>query len=444
MGLTGGGSSAIHTVSGLSVEELRRLGLAVSKTSGSARTVPVLDIDASWLGYHLGTAKAGSVQPVIDIAIAHARDGFAVNLVTDSPRRFDWKLASWKRMADRAKAGIDAVMKRIRVNQIVCSLSNDNIGDEERAALLEEKRKLVSAIKSKEKNSHRAILDGFEDKLEQAVTDLNESAGGTFTTDRGGTVSIVHASLDSSSPSKGIASDRANLNAARDLEEQIALGGSSKEVAELKKLLQQLCEVYNDADVSLISDAVRKQFGLDIHVNAADPVSGSSKLRRTDVLLPVSPSDKAQKRKMPSRDTPSVGSNVPVVTFDISDDEVNRLTKFPSLQSMLAFIAIVCNGDADEMAKTVTKMAWFGEWFCYFEVAAGSATTRLRDAGKRYGCVDKVKRVYRSKLSKVLRARRRWPTYATMEEDAVLRDPKWNARYSDQLLLLCGTTPIST
>ena len=94
MGLTGGGSSAIHTVSGLSVEERRRLGLAVSKTSGSARTVPVLDIDASWLGYHLGTAKAGSVQPVIDIAIAHARDGFAVNLVTDSPRRFDWKFAS--------------------------------------------------------------------------------------------------------------------------------------------------------------------------------------------------------------------------------------------------------------------------------------------------------------------------------------------------------------
>mmetsp|Transcript_12290 Transcript_12290/g.35176 ORF Transcript_12290/g.35176 Transcript_12290/m.35176 type:complete len:90 (+) Transcript_12290:229-498(+) len=87
MGLTGGGASAIHTVSGLSVEELRRMGLAVSKASGSAHSVPVLDIDASWLGYHLGTARAGSVQPVIDIAITHARDGFAVNLVTDSPQQ---------------------------------------------------------------------------------------------------------------------------------------------------------------------------------------------------------------------------------------------------------------------------------------------------------------------------------------------------------------------
>mmetsp|Transcript_31000 Transcript_31000/g.92921 ORF Transcript_31000/g.92921 Transcript_31000/m.92921 type:complete len:264 (-) Transcript_31000:30-821(-) len=95
------------------------------------------------------------------------------------------------------------------------------------------------------------------------------------------------------------------------------------------------------------------------------------------------------------------------------------------------------------MAKTVTKMTWFEEWFCYFKVVAGSATTRLHDAGKRYGCVDKVKRVYRSKLSKVLQMRRRWPTYATMEEDAALRDPKWNARYSDQFVIMWDNTNLN-
>jgi hypothetical protein len=52
-------------------------------------------------------------------------------------------------------AGHRCWSKRIRVNQIVCLLSNDSIGEEKRAALLEEKRKLVSSIKSKEKNSHR-------------------------------------------------------------------------------------------------------------------------------------------------------------------------------------------------------------------------------------------------------------------------------------------------
>ena len=79
------------------------MGLAVSTLSGPGRTVPS-GVGVPVLGCHLGTAKAGSVQPIIDIAIAHARDGFAVNLVTDNPQRFDWKLRRGS-----AWPGIDAV-----------------------------------------------------------------------------------------------------------------------------------------------------------------------------------------------------------------------------------------------------------------------------------------------------------------------------------------------
>mmetsp|Transcript_12290 Transcript_12290/g.35170 ORF Transcript_12290/g.35170 Transcript_12290/m.35170 type:complete len:1472 (+) Transcript_12290:520-4935(+) len=257
------------------------------------------------------------------------------------------------------------------------------------------------------------------------------------------------ANVDSASPSKGIASDRANLNAARDLEEQIELGGSSKEVAELKKLLQQVCEVHDDEDLSLISEAVRKQFGLDIHACAGGRTIGTSKLGRTDTLLPASlanSSCKSRKRNKLGSVDPSIDRSttvIPAVTFDVSDDEVHRLTNFSSLQSMLAYVAVVCNGDADEMTKTVTKMTWFEEWFCYFEVASGAATTRLRDAGKKYGSKKKVKTIYRSKIAKVLQARRRWPTYATMEEDAALRDPKWNARYSDQFVIMWDNTNLN-
>ena len=55
---------------------------------------------------------------------------------------------------------------------------------------------------------------------------------------------------------------------------------------------------------------------------------------------------------------------------------MNRLTGFASLQAMLAYVAVVCEGDEEDMTDRIsTSLTLLEEWFCYFEVTGGMATT---------------------------------------------------------------------
>ena len=58
-----------------------------------------------------------------------------------SPLRFNQ--ASWRRAAERTRAQINAVIKRVWLNLVVNKLSNDNVGEVKRDSFEEENNKLL-------------------------------------------------------------------------------------------------------------------------------------------------------------------------------------------------------------------------------------------------------------------------------------------------------------
>ena len=75
-------------------------------------------------------------------------------------------------------------------------------------------------------------------------------------------------------------------------------------------------------------------------------------------------------------------------------------------------------------------MCTLEEWCLYFEIAWGKSCARWVDFESKYRVSARtIVRVFLDKLGLVLDARRRWPTYVSMEEDETLRDEKWNERY---------------
>jgi hypothetical protein len=68
-------------------------------------------------------------------------------------------------------------------------------------------------------------------------------------------------------------------------------------------------------------------------------------------------------------------------------------------------------------------MTWFEDWFLYFQCEWGresTALTLLKDFFKM--AKSTIRRILWHKLNAVLEARRRWPRFATLEEDATLPD----------------------
>jgi hypothetical protein len=112
---------------------------------------------------------------------------------------------------------------------------------------------------------------------------------------------------------------------------------------------------------------------------------------------------------------------------------------------LLTFVLTVCNGDVDTMARRVSTLTWFEEWFLYFEYVYGKTVPTIKAALACYRLKDKetVSRVIESKLAMVLLARRSWPTYASLQEDETLRNPKWNEKYAGKRPVFWDNTGIS-
>ena len=125
-----------------------------------------------------------------------------------------------------------------------------------------------------------------------------------------------------------------------------------------------------------------------------------------------------------------IARDPPKVDLSISDDEVKRRTGFPGLQTLLAYIIIVCNGDISIVLERNTSLTWFEEWFLHFEYKWGRTLTRLWDIEKAYGPNRRfVRRLIAQKYKVERRARDRWPVYASHEEDIAIRKPKWSDKY---------------
>ena len=54
--------------------------------------------------------------------------------------------------------------------------------------------------------------------------------------------------------------------------------------------------------------------------------------------------------------------------FSVSDEEVHDLTGFRTLEMVLSYIIVVCDGDSERICSCKSELSWFEEWFFYFEM----------------------------------------------------------------------------
>jgi len=131
---------------------------------------------------------------------------------------------------------------------------------------------------------------------------------------------------------------------------------------------------------------------------------------------------------------------------DESNKDIKANTNFQSKNEMMAYIIIVCNGDWERMAESVTGiMTWFEEWYFYFEFMRGRTLTTWNVATmkKAYGMKESyLRRVFHSKLRMMLSARESWPTYCSLEEDKKLMKEKWKNRYGSARIIQWDKTDV--
>ena len=98
MGLKGGGTITF-TLSGISLADLYTIGK--NRSSKCGHSIPAIDVDLSWLGYHWCLLKSGPVGHLLDFASALYKECFHVIFVADSDRRSSIKQVSTQRLSER-------------------------------------------------------------------------------------------------------------------------------------------------------------------------------------------------------------------------------------------------------------------------------------------------------------------------------------------------------
>jgi hypothetical protein len=154
--------------------------------------------------------------------------------------------------------------------------------------------------------------------------------------------------------------------------------------------------------------------------------------------LPEQPREKIHIERTP---TTNRKTNVRVKLEDINDKKLKYQTGFPSLLALLGYVAIICDGDIDAMVKSTSELTWFEEWYLFFETVYGRTCLRWIDAEFKYDiCSSTLREVFDKKLDMVLRVRRSWPTFASLNEDELYRKSfKWDAYLGRRVIMYDNT-----
>ena len=128
----------------------------------------------------------------------------------------------------------------------------------------------------------------------------------------------------------------------------------------------------------------------------------------------------------------------------LSKREVKRRTGFKCKTALLKYVCIVCNANFKTMMNTQSSLTWFEEWFLLFEMLWGKTHTRVEDLVGIYQIANcsTFYSIIDQKLDLLLACRMSWPTYASHEEDSLLRKKKWNEKYKDARIVMWDDTNI--
>jgi hypothetical protein len=148
----------------------------------------------------------------------------------------------------------------------------------------------------------------------------------------------------------------------------------------------------------------------------------------------LDPAIKKRKRKDDSGDdnqhSDASAREPKIKPSDLTSAEVKRRTGFRDLNALLSFALVTCNGNMSELLQVSSKLTWLEEWLFGYEFMYGRTACRWQDFEKSYGCTVKpLRAILKQKVKLVLAARKRWPMYASYEEDADLRAKQWNEHF---------------
>lgn len=127
----------------------------------------------------------------------------------------------------------------------------------------------------------------------------------------------------------------------------------------------------------------------------------------------------------------------------ITAKEVKRRTSFEDVESLLAFLAIICNGDIEKVCETASCLTWFEEWMMYAEYIWGKTGTRWEDIAHNYRvCETTARKVVGHKKALILKCRSQWPMFVSQEEDEALRNDHWNCTYKGRRVVFWDNTNV--
>ena len=221
-------------------------------------------------------------------------------------------------------------------------------------------------------------------------------------------------------PNKGLSNERGQVRILRELSNL-----TNQDARAWTQTVQQMSQLADpdSPDLCNLSENLLKESGLSPHAANYGDWGERAKLQRT-----------------PPKSLPQ-----PTFTpFSISDGAVKARTGFVSMFSLLSFVVVVCNGDVVQMMKKKSSMTWFEEWFLFFQWEWGRESTTLTLLLDFFKMSEStIRRVLRHKLNAVLEARKRWPRFATLEEDVTLMSAWWQNKYGTKRVILWDDTNIN-
>ena len=127
-----------------------------------------------------------------------------------------------------------------------------------------------------------------------------------------------------------------------------------------------------------------------------------------------------------------------------NDFEVKRRTGFKSLDHLLAYILIVCNGDVERVQYKNSSLTWLEEWFFFFEFIWGRTLNRWIDAAAVYKThITTVRNIFDKKIKMLETCRISWPRYASYNEDHTLTKQKWRDKFEGKRIVMWDDTNVN-
>jgi hypothetical protein len=232
--------------------------------------------------------------------------------------------------------------------------------------------------------------------------------------------------------SKGLGDDRQKVKLLTKLNEEEK---TNNEVS-WRLCSQRLAETgaKDAANLNNTNKSVLVAAGLTIH---HDVHTNMKRKRISEIKSNKTPKGKDNDEKEPWEHDPVVDP------CRITAKEVKRRTSFEDVESLLAFLAIICNGDIEKVCETASCLTWFEEWMMYAEYIWGKMGTRWEDIAHTYRvCETTARKVVGHKKALILKCRSRWPMFVSQEEDEALRNDRWNCTYKGRRVVFWDNTNV--